>query len=418
MKIISDVASAMLNSLLSNYIFLIIYVVVIIFIKKQFERCMQFYRETSSYPPKTLRQMIEEVILSGLIAGFIASLAFVFTGITVNFETFYYMIIIMVFLILINLRYVCFSYAGGILAFISLVFGKPEVNISSILVLIAVLHLIESVLVLINAGKDNIPIIIKQGDGITGAFMTQHFWPVPIVLLTFIENGQGLNFTGEVTAAWWPLFSSKAFNPAVQVLGLGSLIGILNYSEIAITRHPKEISMKNGKRIFLFSMVLLTIAVLSKNIFYLKIFGIFFAVFAHEGITFYTNHRENKGESLFKPVERGLRILEVLPGSHAEKIGIQRGDIILSINGNDIQTEEGVTEALRNFPSFIWIHAKNSNNKEKNYEYKCYPRGINHLGIVSVPREKEVTYNVNTYQNIGIIQNLVARFRGFNKPYK
>ena len=36
----------------------------------------------------------------------------------------------------------------------------------------------------------------------------------------------------------------------------------------------------------------------------------------------------------------GLMFAEVLPGSNAEKAGIQRGDIVLTINGAAVVTEE------------------------------------------------------------------------------
>lgn len=77
-----------------------------------------------------------------------------------------------------------------------------------------------------------------------------------------------------------------------------------------------------------------------------------------------------------------------------------------------MQTEEGIAEALRNFPTFIWIDAADIKGKEKKYEYKCYPEGINDLGIMIIPRENEVTYNIDYYENYSVLKNLVKRFRG------
>jgi len=414
-RILSEVAGAMLNSILFNYVFLIIYIVVVVFIKKQYEKYIEFYRETSSYPSKTLRQMIEEVIFSGLIAGFIVSLIVVFTGITINYETFYYLFIIMGALLFINLRYVCFSYAGGILATVSMIFKKPDVNITSILMLIAILHLVEGILILINAGKENIPIIIKHNGGITGAFMTQHFWPVPLILLTFLDEGQGLGFPQAITAAWWPLFSAGILKQALPAVGLASLLAIISYSEVAITRHPKKVSHTNAFLILAFSITMLVIALISERTFAFKIIGVIYAVLVHEAIILYGKRVERRGRPLYEPVNRGLRVLEVLPNSNAARIGIQRGDIILNINGNDIQTNEGIKEALKDYPNYIWINVKGWDGMAKTYEYKFFPVGINDLGIVSVPRETEVTYNISYFENLGIIRNLVSRFKGFSR---
>jgi hypothetical protein len=48
---------------------------------------------------------------------------------------------------------------------------------------------------------------------------------------------------------------------------------------------------------------------------------------------------------------------------------------------------------------------------QKSYEYKCYPEGYNFLGIISVPREKEVTYNTDYFEHLSILKNIVNRFR-------
>ena len=54
--------------------------------------------------------------------------------------------------------------------------------------------------------------------------------------------------------------------------------------------------------------------------------------------------------------------------------------------------------------------------KEKTVEYKCFPGGYNTLGIITVPREKEVTYNIGYIERMGILQNIVNKFRRADKP--
>ena len=107
--------------------------------------------------------------------------------------------------------------------------------------------------------------------------------------------------------------------------------------------------------------------------------------------------------------------MDVLPESHAKRMGIQRGDTILSVNSNDIQTEEGLNEALKEYPVYTWIHVIGWDGKEKTYEYRCYPGGYNDLGIMPVPREGEITYNTDKFEHMSIIKNIVTRFKGMNK---
>ena len=91
-------------------------------------------------------------------------------------------------------------------------------------------------------------------------------------------------------------------------------------------------------------------------------------------------------------------------------MGMMRGDIILGINNMDIQTEEGINEALKGYPVYTWIRVLRG-EEEKILEYRCYPEVYNTLGIITVPREREVTYQISWFEHMNIIRNIVNRFR-------
>lgn len=72
-------------------------------------------------------------------------------------------------------------------------------------------------------------------------------------------------------------------------------------------------------------------------------------------------------------------------------------------------------EVLKQSPTLIWIDVQDADGREKTYQYRCYPGGVNRLGIITVPREKEITYNIDRFQSFTIVKNLVTRFRSINK---
>ena len=126
--------------------------------------------------------------------------------------------------------------------------------------------------------------------------------------------------------------------------------------------------------------------------------------------------RKNR-ETFFASADRGLRLLDVTDGGNADKLGLEKGDIILSVNGKDIQTIDGLKAVLDDSPRYVWIVAQKPDGSRKTMK-KLYPYGIDSLGVLTVPREREVTYNIDSYENLVILRDLVRRFRGISRGMK
>jgi hypothetical protein len=413
-EIIASIASKLLEAFLLNYFFVFLYIIIIVIIRAQYEKYTELQGEIYGQPAKGLREITEEIILVGLVTGFVCSFAIISSGITIDTDSVKFLFYIMCLLLLINIRFMCINYAVGILAAVSLIFNYPKVDIPSVLALAAILHMIESILIYLNKGKDSIPVFIKHKDGIAGAYLIRKFWLIPVVFLTFmVQNSISSLPAGLIN--WNMLFRPDVLQKGSYALGLDCLVAVLCYSDLAITKHPERKSRETAIQLFTYSVLLFAIAAVSIRIQWLRYLGIVFCVVVHEGITAYGKFIEKKGTPLFSQVRRGLKVMDVMSGSHAQRMGIQRGDIILGINGRDVQTDDGINEALREYPTYTWIQAISWDGREKLYEYRCYPGGYNALGIISVPREKEVTYNTNDFENLSILKNIVSRFKGMNK---
>jgi hypothetical protein len=408
------IAGEMLDAFFVNYFFIFLYILVILFIRSQYQKYSDLQNDIYGRPAKTLREITEKIILTGLVAGFAASFFAVAGGITVEEDAVRYLFYIMCLLLIIDLRFVCISYAAGILAAISLIFGSPKINIPSLLALVALLQMVESILVYMNRNSDCVPVFIRHKEEITGAFLIRRYWMIPVVFFTFVLQAGA---TALNTGGGWPmLFKPSGLGGGAWALGLDCLVAVLCYSDMAITKHPEKKSVQSAFLIFCYSAILLILAIVSIHIDWVGYAGVVFCVAAHEGINLYSNLSEKRGKPLYNAVRRGLRVMDVLPESHAKRMGLERGDVILSINSNDIQTEEGVIEALKDFPTYTWITVAGWDGRERTVEYRCFPGGYNTLGIISVPREKEVTYNTSYFENMSILKNIVNRFRGMDRP--
>jgi S1-C subfamily serine protease len=106
----------------------------------------------------------------------------------------------------------------------------------------------------------------------------------------------------------------------------------------------------------------------------------------HEFLVFWNRQAQLKGEPVFKAPWRGIRILDVLPEKVGKFMGLKQGDIILSINGRQVNSEAMLEEILRDSPNLIWVTVLRENGETMELEYRDYERGIRDLGLMLVPR--------------------------------
>ena len=413
LNIIAAIARELIETFFVNYLFVFLYVIIIVSIRMQYEKYNELQSGIHNWQNKSLKEITESIILVGLVTGFAGSFVIIAAGITIDPEALKYLFIIMFVLLIFNIRFICFAYPAGILAVISLLFSYPKVDVASVLGLAAIMHLIESILIFLNKGKDSIPVFIKHKGEIAGAYLIRKFWPVPVVFLTFVMQNAA-DGAALIPNGWGTLFRPQSLTAGALALGLDCVVAVLCYSDLAITKHPEQKSKQAAFLIFSYSLILFAIALISTTVPWLRYAGAVFCIAGREAITIYGRYVEKTGTPLFAQTRRGLKVMDILPKSHAELMGMQRGDTILNVNGKDVQTEEGLIEALKDYPVFAWIQVTGWDGNEKTYEYKCYPEGFNTLGVVPVPREKEVTYNTDNFEHMSILKNIVARFKNMN----
>jgi hypothetical protein len=354
---------------------------------------------------------MEELLLAGLLTGFFGGIFTVYLGIYIEPEGIQAFLVTMVVLALFNHRFVNPSYAGGLVCLYTLIFDYDKVHIPSMLVLIATVQIIESVLLYLTRREDNIPIFIQHEGQITGAFIKQKYYAVPFIFLSLSIAPYSL-LVNKISLKWSTMFNYD-FAPisAAAAFFLVGAISVTNYSSVAISTPPEEKCRNDSVKFLIGSLILFVLAYFSIKNEAVKWAGTIFALLYRELIYRHGLYVERKKQPLYTAVKRGVRILEIIPGGPADKMKMKRGEVILNINGKPVQTEDGIRHVLSGSPTFIWMHTEDPSGQIKIYEHKCYPDGVNDLGIIIVPREWEVTYQVDEYENFTIIKNIVDRFR-------
>jgi hypothetical protein len=356
----------------------------------------------------TAKQRVFVSLGVGMLGGILGTIVISILGVAIQLEDFKFILPLAIILMLINVRYLCFSYAGGIISLSSLIFGFPKVNVSSIIALVAVLHLIESILIWIDGHRAPTPIFIEHDKyGTVGGFTLQRFWPIPFaVLLVGLAGGSNINFPHW---NWWPLFHSVNLDnisiyPVVVIAALG-------YGDIAITSSPKEKSKKSSLRLAAYSIVLLILAGISSYIYPFKFIAAFFAPVAHEALIIYSQREEKREMPIYKKHHRGLTVLDIKKNSIGEKMGIKPGYIILKANNYSVNEKTDLLYILNQFPTYLWIEVITEEGKKRILEYKDYTNGINSLGTIIIP--KTSSFVVSSGENLSIIKSVFKRlFKG------
>lgn len=358
-----------------------------------------------------IKDMMATAVLSGLIAGVGVSLPMTLLGISFSNDMGIALLIpISLFLMLIDPRFICFSYSGGLLAVICLIFGIKYIDVTGILELVAILHLLESILIYFDGHRGAVPVFYRKKDGtVVGGFSLQRMWPIPVAIIILA------GFTapsGDVihTPDWWPLVRPYIDPSRIQqaFFEILPVTAVLGYSEFTSSSLPRERCRESSYKLAIFSLLLLLFSILSSYIYVFKFIAAVFAPAAHEYLIQYEKRAEDSRQSIFLPADDGVKVLDTLPGGPAEKMGIKPGETILSVNNRRVLSQEGLESFFSEYITYIWVDVRDRYGKVRTTEFKDYKEDIDGLGILAVPKNTEGFITVTSQE--GLIVRLLRKY--------
>lgn len=313
-----------------------IFWVVMLIIWFQFRRMAKLKSDFFNVPEESVIRPTIMATIYGVIGGILGSFILVIVGISVLEVGIQYLWILAISMMLINQRFMCFAYAGGILSLVKYFFGVPAISIAQIMGLVAILHLIEAVLILFSGHLGAVPVYVKGKNGqLIGGFNLQKFWPLPIVAMVaaVVPDTAAM---GEVLKMpdWWPLIKTELIAKSDNIIyQMIPVIAGLGYGDIALTTRPREKTSRSAFHLAIFSLVLLGLAILAANYPSLGILAALFGPLGHEFVIYLGRKFEFSGEYKFVNPEQGIMVLDLLSNSSLARAGLKTGDIILAING-------------------------------------------------------------------------------------
>lgn len=340
------------------------------------------------------RGLWRDVLLAagfGLLGGVVASYLMVLVGVTLSNSGLMYLWPLAILLMLIDARFLCFAYAGGILALSSLVLGWPQVSVPQVLGLVAVLHMVEAFLILVSGHLGAVPTFIKSPGGkVVGGFALQKFWPIPLAALIVVGHTSG-PAGGISLPDWWPLIKGGLADNADNLLyTLMPVVAGLGYGDLAAARTPEQKSRISSIILAVYSMILLVLAVLAAQSRLLAVAAAIFSPLGHELVIYLGKQLELTRPPLYQPPVQGVKVLDVIPGYPAWQAGLRSGDIILEVNGMQVSSRQGLEFALGIYPQIqlTYWSARENNVIREGIEFA----DRHMLGILPVPEGNEENY--------------------------
>ncbi len=372
-------------SIFLNPVVAVLYLVVLGLVGVQYKRVQSIEeRVYGRSQNKAFHQTIVSIGL-GLVGGLLASVLLVVVGVTVSDSGIGYLLPTALLLFLFHPRFLCFSYAGGLLSVSNILFGWPKINVAAIMALVACLHAAEAFLIWLSGSGCATPLYIQTKNGkVAGGFSLQRFWPIPLIVLYLVKVPDVSSLQGLIHLPdWWPLISaSPVAGPGLPVFVTMPIVAALGYGDLSVARTPREKAKHTAKNLFIYSGLLLGFSVVASRWKAFSLVAALFGPIAHEVVIKTGSAEEFEPSPYYGAVSNGVMIMEVFDGTPAKHAGLQRGDIVLKAGGLPVRTREELNHVLME-PGPVTLEVTSKRNaKIRDITVR---RTHESLGIVTAP---------------------------------
>ena len=352
------------------------------------------------YDNMSLQKTVFQFTVAGILGGLFAGMVVLITGLSINNIGFHYLWPLAIFLLFVNARFLCFAYAGGLLALSSILFGWPNISAVHLLALVAILHATESLLVFIGGKYSALPMYFELNGKAVGGFLLTNFWPLPFILLFAVAMPENVMADYFKMPDWWPLFPAPDKDIATEYMYVPmSVVGILGYSSVAITCNPLKKRRISALVLFIYSLLLFALVYFSIGNIYLIIFAALFSILGHEAVVYIDQYLEKKGQPIFVGTTEKFVVFSTIFDSPADRAGIKSLDVILKLNGNRIYDEQDIILVSRFLPPKFNVEVLR-NNKEITLEMQFQEDEKKVLGFIRMPVKQDNLLEVSTNYSI------------------
>ncbi|TDF93466.1 PDZ domain-containing protein [Paenibacillus piri] len=379
------------------------YYVGILFVILQYRRQIQFERKLFHTKLHSLVSETWRALWWGWVGGLIASVLMAAVGATVQADAVLLLWVVSLLLTFIRVRFLCWAYAIGVLGVVQagyrlfapalepapswlgdLIHTILNLNMASLLALIAVLHLVEALLIRQHGAKTATPMFYESKRGkIVGGYHMQGFWPVVLFLIVPLQGGGG------IALPWTPLIGGELWSAGWTIVGFPVMIG---FAEMTKSRLPREKARLSAKLLACYACAVLLLALLAYVWPIMTVVASIGCIALHEGLLLFSKWDESRRSPIYVHDRRGLKILGILPGSAAAELGLGPGEIIHKVNGMAVTTKRELHQAMQQNPAFCKLEVFNLAGESKFVKRAMFSDEHHQLGIILAPDQEAMYY--------------------------
>ncbi len=273
-----------------------------------------------------------------------------------------------------------------------------ELDAAGLLLLAGLLHAAEGLMVRWQGARFANPLVVagKRGKRI-GAYELAAVWPVPLLLLV----------PGDIALPWAPVLGWEPDTAGWAFLAFPVPVG---FGVRTFTYWPEDKARFTARLSFWYGVVVaavaLAAALLQTRLPAVAGIAAVLALLLHEAAFRWNRWREQGRRLLYVHDGRGLTILAVQPGTAAEAMGLQAGEVVRQANGVPVHNLAELHAALERQPAYTRLEVLNREGQIKFAQRARYASERHLLGLVPAPEGKE-PYAV-PYRPLGLWQWLTG----------
>lgn len=315
--------------------------------------------------------------------GLFYSVVTIAIGMVVTYEVLIILSIVTILLSLtLRFSFLSPSYTFGITFFVLMLFplvadnvtfipSLGEVNYSVIAILLALFLFVEAHFLSRIKIYETYPGLEK---GARGSWIGKHVIKKFSIIPFFTLVPAGLI---EPFAPYWPFLFIGGENYALVLIPV-----VLGFEFVVRGSLPYKTANQIALQLLALAVVVLAIAIGSIFLPWLTIVAVVVAIIGREILNYRHRSKDNAKSSYFNHTNDGLKVLGIIPGSPADRLQILIGETVMKVNGNRIQSEDDLYEALQQTGSFFKVELLDHNGEVRFIQSAMYEGDHHELGLL------------------------------------